>query len=267
MVRRHGFSLVELSIVLVILGLLTGGILAGQSLIRAAELRSVTAEGAGYFTAVHSFRDKYWNLPGDMPNATVFWGVADGNGADIACRDKPTTDGKTCNGNGNGAINNSPVLEWLRVWQHLADAGLIEGNYTGTLATFSGYSANTVGGVNSPRSKMANMIWGATGDSAAIPGSTTAPALNPANLILSVTANNASVSVADSLGLKPENAWNLDMKLDDGSPMTGRVVAVKGDGTNTFCTTAAGTAPPGDAGSTYRLTNNNRDCAIYLLIQ
>ena len=67
-----GFSLVELSIVLVILGLLIGGILTGQSLIRAAELRSVTTQYQGYVTAVNTFRDKYFALPGDMPNAIDF---------------------------------------------------------------------------------------------------------------------------------------------------------------------------------------------------
>lgn len=58
------FSLVELSIVLVILGLLTGGILAGQSLIRAAELRAVSTEYSRYITATQSFRDKYFAVPG-----------------------------------------------------------------------------------------------------------------------------------------------------------------------------------------------------------
>ena len=72
---RSGFSLVELSIVLVILGLLTGGILAGQSLIRAAELRSVATESQRYMAALNSFRDKYFALPGDMANATAFWGA------------------------------------------------------------------------------------------------------------------------------------------------------------------------------------------------
>ena len=72
--RPQGFSLVELSIVLVILGLLTGGILAGQSLIRASELRAATAEYQRYATSIQSFRDKYMALPGDMTNATRFWG-------------------------------------------------------------------------------------------------------------------------------------------------------------------------------------------------
>ena len=72
--QKQGFSLVELSIVLVILGLLTGGILTGQSLIRAAELRSVTTEFQKYQTAMMTFRDRYMALPGDMRNATAFLG-------------------------------------------------------------------------------------------------------------------------------------------------------------------------------------------------
>ncbi len=55
----NAFSLVELSIVLVILGLLVGGVLSGQSLIRAAELRSITEDYARYVTATHTFKDKY----------------------------------------------------------------------------------------------------------------------------------------------------------------------------------------------------------------
>ena len=78
---RAAFSLVELSIVLVILGLLTGGILTGQNLIRAAELRSVVTEFQTYQTAVMTFRDKYFALPGDMTNATDFWGEMTNCGA------------------------------------------------------------------------------------------------------------------------------------------------------------------------------------------
>lgn len=98
----------ELSIVLVILGLLTGGILAGQLLIRAAELRSVTTEYNRYVTAVQSFRDKYFALPGDMNNAAAFWGAADGStGNTAACVTTASTSTATCNGDGNGIVSPS----------------------------------------------------------------------------------------------------------------------------------------------------------------
>ena len=88
---QRAFSLVELSIVLVILGLLTGGILAGQSLIRAAELRSVTNEFQRYIVATQSFRDKYFAAPGDITDAHRFWTSAGGNGANAACQGAATS--------------------------------------------------------------------------------------------------------------------------------------------------------------------------------
>ena len=127
------FSLVELSIVLVILGLLVGGILSGQSLIRAAELRSFTTEYSKYVAAVNSFKDKYFQLPGDMPNATSFWGAAHATPA--TCLTTVGTGSQTCNGDGNGSISNAAAAsqygEEYTFWQHLANAGLIEGSYTG----------------------------------------------------------------------------------------------------------------------------------------
>jgi len=129
---KHAFSLVELSIVLVILGLLTGGILGGQSLIRAAEMRSISTEHARWVAAAQTFRDKYFALPGDMSNATKFWGTADA----ASCSLTSTGDARTCDGNGNGVLNYSfsgnTAHEHFRFWQQLANAGLIEGNYSGT---------------------------------------------------------------------------------------------------------------------------------------
>lgn len=145
---RHGFSLVELSIVLVILGLLTGGILAGQSLIRASELRAVSTEINRYQTARYTFRDKYFALPGDMRNATSFWGNADTGAMGGECA-APLTDAgtgtQTCNGDGSGRMD--LALEERRVWQHMANAGLIEGSYSGVGTTM-------VAGVNVPTSKL-----------------------------------------------------------------------------------------------------------------
>ena len=65
-IHRDAFSLVELSIVLVILGLLVGGVLSGQALIQAAQLRAVSEEYTKYTTAALTFRDKYLATPGDM---------------------------------------------------------------------------------------------------------------------------------------------------------------------------------------------------------
>src|ERR1019366_6843373 len=67
-----GFTLIEMSIVLVIIGLIVGSVLVGRDLIRAAELRSVISEVEKYKTAVMTFKGKYDCLPGDCANATTF---------------------------------------------------------------------------------------------------------------------------------------------------------------------------------------------------
>src|ERR1700735_2843794 len=65
---KSGFTLIELSIVLVIIGLIVGGILTGQSLIDAAAQREQIAQIEKYNTAVRTFQGKYGYLPGDIPN-------------------------------------------------------------------------------------------------------------------------------------------------------------------------------------------------------
>ncbi len=267
--QPRGFSLVELSIVLVILGLLTGGILAGQSLIRAAELRSVSTEYGKYMTAVRSFRDKYFAIPGDMTNATAFWGVLAGTGSDATCQGTTATGAATCNGDGDGSLmwNNTANNEIGRFWQHLANAGLIEGQYTGVLAS----GTCTVGIV--PMGKMSGSCWlaypgkgwAAGAGNTYYAGDTGSFAGDYGKSELVYKSLTASTSTAGSYPLKPEEAWNIDTKMDDGNPATGSVMGIKGDGTNTNCTSFAGVAPPGDAGATYKLSNSSKDCALYFV--
>lgn len=111
---QSGFSLIELSVVLVILALLVGGILAGRHLIRSAELVNAASQPQEYKAAVNSFQQRYVELPGDMPNASDYWpGVLSGD-----------ADGRIDYGGGGGA-------EEFRVWQMLSLAGSIPGQYTG----------------------------------------------------------------------------------------------------------------------------------------
>ena len=72
--HKAGFTLIELSIVLVVIGLIVGGILVGQDLIKAAEVRAQIGQINEYNTAVNTFRGKYGYLPGDIPDpyATQF---------------------------------------------------------------------------------------------------------------------------------------------------------------------------------------------------
>lgn len=216
----RAFSLVELSIVLVILGLLTGGILAGQSLIRASELRSVVTDVQRFQSAVYSFRDKYNGIPGDLRNATRFWTSAGGTGDDIACIDAQSGgSAATCNGTGDGQVRSTPgylYSERFLAWKHLANAGLIEGSYTGkTTGALGSYGASP--GINVPASKIGQASWDLFYMSEA--GSLTS--------YFSGTQFDTNMLTFFYSSMSPENMWGIDTKLDDGSPVYGKVTVTR----------------------------------------
>ncbi len=253
--RDDAFSLVELSIVLVILGLLVGGVLSGQSLIRAAELRAVTSEHSRYMAAVQSFRDKYFALPGDMANATQFWGAAHATPA--TCQTTASTTIATCDGNGDGQVLDGSY-EIFRFWQHLANAGLIEGQYNGVAGP--AHALNHVIGTNAPRARMSNAGWGFSflGNHAGDAGTY---ALDYGHLFW---FGSPSIHRPQSNILKPEEAWNVDTKVDDGRPAMGKVIMrseTGGWGTASNCTTSTSNT---DYNGNYNLASSTVGCALMI---
>lgn len=250
----RGFSLVELSIVLVILGLLTGGILAGQALIRAAELRSVSTAMQRYHTAVYSFRDKYFEIPGDMSQATRFWLSAGGTGSDAACIAAQTGGAaNTCNGNGNGQVYNPSTgpadmlnTERFLAWKHLANAGLIEGSYTGKTTGAAG-SGSFGPATNIPASRLASGFY----DLCSPMGS--APDFFAGTDVTKIVLTHAGAPA------KPAEVWSFDLKLDDGSPATGTVF-------NTI-STVSGCTDSTSVPANYALTSSSAACNFYYAVQ
>jgi prepilin-type N-terminal cleavage/methylation domain-containing protein len=121
---QNGFTLVEIAIVLVIVGLLIGGVLKGQEMITNAKLKRIESEGAGLAAAMFSYQDRYLQLPGDDSEADTRFTVYDA--ADSAI------------GNGNGTIDGAWDMNTATVWNdgseetlkffaHLRAAGLIPG--------------------------------------------------------------------------------------------------------------------------------------------
>lgn len=265
MKQRGGFSLLELSIVLVIIGLIAGGIVSGSSMIRAAELRSVITQESQFHIAIHTFRDKYLGMPGDLKNATAFWGAepaANCPGDETT----PSTTSATCDGNGNGQIAWHGAAgfggESHRFWQHLANAELISGTYTGV---HSAGSCNTNGqcnvalGVNAPESSINGVGWSIAYETAIVgnahPQDFPRPAAN--TLYLGQVGNFTS-----NPAFEPSEAWNLDKKNDDGKPGTGRIRTWSPNfGPATNCSTSNDPAV-----SEYNVSNDTIACPIIVLL-
>lgn len=245
---KRAFSLVELSIVLVILGLLVGGILSGQALIRAAELRAVSTEYQKYVTAGNSFRDKYFQIPGDMTNATQFWGAAHADPA--TCVTTASTSTATCNGNGDGRVNGG-YSEWWHYWKHLANAGLIEGTYNGVAGASSVVDA--IIGTNVPRSKLSNAGW-TMANYSNFAGDSAWYAMDYGNT-LAFGAKHGATGFTWGRTVSTGELWNIDTKIDDGHPARGKLIA----GFWNDCTTSASLS---DLTGTYALNVTGTVCGI-----
>jgi prepilin-type N-terminal cleavage/methylation domain-containing protein len=202
--QTKAFTLVELSIVILIIGLIIGGITAGSSLIQQARLRAIISEFSNLKSAVNLFKVQFNNaLPGDISNASNNWSSAvNGNG-----------DGLIGNGQGNDQMG-----EGLQAFAHLSYASLIAGNFNGTSAGTPAYQP----GVNLPGSKFSPIAIyylyyhnAGTG----IYGFHT-------NFIslASNTSNPWSNGIINST-----QAYTIDIKMDDGLAATGGMLTFRGD--------------------------------------
>ena len=134
--RQSGFTLVEIAIVLVIIGLLIGGVLKGQEMITNAKVNKIENDYKGVSAAILAYQDRYGVLPGDDPAASTrfsgTWVAAD-------------------NGNGDGNIqggwnSTNNANESRKIWKHLRGSGLIKGPVNTTAASYQ-QPSNAFGGL------------------------------------------------------------------------------------------------------------------------
>jgi prepilin-type N-terminal cleavage/methylation domain-containing protein len=208
--KQRGFTLIEIAIVLVIIGLLLGGVLKGQELITSARVRNLISQQDGVKAAYFGFQDRFRALPGDYAQATA------------------NINQTTVNGNGNGqieaaaaAVAGSVATEDIAVWEHLSRAGFITGAYTHAAA----YAAASA--LANPYS----MFLILRADNLYLDPNATVPQRH--NL---KTGNQVPADIIAE----------VDRKVDDGAPRTGnfRFSATSASGTAANpATCLSGTAP------------------------
>ncbi len=198
--KQCGFTLVEIAIVLVIIGLLLGGVLKGQELITAARVRNLADQTAGVQAAYYGFIDRYRAVPGDMLPLQACGAI--GN-------EVPNCPNPGVGGNGNGTID--PALDGAGVWAeaaaawaHMAAAGFLQGRYAGTAtaATYATAAAPTPAAPTNPWNGF--LLLGRTADYM----NTTAG--QPPRLHL-IMGRNVPVNIMRE----------LDVKVDDSLPQSG----------------------------------------------
>jgi prepilin-type N-terminal cleavage/methylation domain-containing protein len=227
---HRGFTLIELSIVLVIIGLVVSGILFGKDLIHQAQLRSVISTKDALVVAARTFQGKYNQLPGDMDAAKASnFGFFTFTGPNVHYIGNG--DG-ILGGNLTGGLEGVCSGENSVFFRHLAEAKLIALPTSVPLEPSTGIST---AGLPTDETTATPFTLSRYLPSA---GSTffCANSLDQSNFFRSAGINNQQnaltlrgpSTVANSSIMEPSlsamDLYSLDQKIDDGNPVTGKVL-------------------------------------------
>jgi prepilin-type N-terminal cleavage/methylation domain-containing protein len=200
--KQKGFTLVEIAIVLVIIGLLLGGILKGQELINSARVRNLADQNSGIQAAYYGFIDRYRQVPGDFGSVAASQAM----GVTIVLPAAASTT------DGNGQLDNT-LEEAAAVWEQLAKSQFLGGGFTPATAvpaSEGAYVTDRVGPSNAFNGALVlTRNQGYTGT---------------ASIRLNLhMGRNVPVTIARE----------LDVKVDDGLPNTGVLRLTNTDGSST----------------------------------
>lgn len=234
--HRDGFTLIELSIVLVIITLVAGGVLVGRELIAISEINGTISQKQKYDIATNAFRLKYNAFPGDVPSSNArgfsLFGVTGGFANTIGF------------GNGDGILQGHYNASYTQggvfsgevgmFFLHLAQAGLVEKGYgymgpnviiVGATATGGSTTALPTTSANATAGQIAQLI------PAAKVGKNNYFAVGSLGgvnyyALTGITTIDTGHNVLGTNQLTPEEAYTIDRKIDDGKPGTGTVRAL-----------------------------------------
>jgi prepilin-type N-terminal cleavage/methylation domain-containing protein len=239
--NNYGFTLVELSIVLIVIALVIAGVLTGQTLIKNAKLISVYDDITKFTNAFSSFKDSYKALPGDLDAATAF----------------PNFQGAGSNRN-DGIIQWTPAFsaggnqasESILAWHHLFIAGLNDFNpiFSASSVALSVIDETTR---NIPASKIQGLGYLIFCDDTN--GTSTALKIHAIQLAPPTWAGGGAPN-GQGPGLSGEDSFFLDTKYDDGVPNNGSIRALDNPAVNDCVSTT----------SAYQVGANNKDMVCFL---
>ena len=214
--RQSGFTLIEIAIVLVIIGLLLGGILKGQELINSARVKNLGTDFRNIPVFIYGYQDKFKTLPGDDP-------VADTHVAGTPAT-TPTPADKRGNGVIDGNWNSTTQTdESYLFWQHVRLAGLAPGVTTPGDASY--------------------LPTNASGGTIGIQSGTAAASTSPIRV---GTVGIRGAYIICSTGILGKFVKQLDIQMDDGNTAAGSMMATLTDG-YLIGAEAVATADIGDA--------------------
>jgi prepilin-type N-terminal cleavage/methylation domain-containing protein len=211
--RQEGFTLIEIAIVLVIIGLLLGGVLKGQELINNARVKSFANDFRNIPVYIYSYQDRFRAIPGDDQQANTHVGGVNAT----------TPAGTLNNGQINGAWNSATNTdESCLFWSHIRLANLAPGATTAACGAAGYYPVNASGGQIGVQSS------------------------NGFTTITLPTAMTGTYTIC-SANISGQFVLQLDTLLDDGNPQTGSMRAIDQTAlaAQTAATTAAVQANPG----------------------
>lgn len=246
---QTGFTLVELSIVLVIIGLIIGGVLVGQDLIKAAKIRAMVNQIQQLDAGKNTFRTKYNAFPGDItPNNSNSFGL--GN----------------FGGNGDGVIrdatnDNSPYAgEVEYFWTHMRAAALVAGEAVPTTKLGKGHLMQASRGVD-PYLGGGSLLYYTV-----LPARPT----NGGPVLFSCTGA-ANSNTATCPVMTPYEVYGIDSKMDDGASRSGIVKCITGANnpgdTDSIAGQANGVTPCSDGNSVYDVDNEVNTSTFWIRSQ
>ncbi len=210
--NNAAFTVIELAISLTIIALIMVGVFAGQEILKSSKHNSLIADIRSYEAANNTFELKYDSVPGDMRNATDYWGE---DSDTTPCPDADVGDG-TCDGNGNGKVDN---LEAGRVWQQLSLSEIIKADYT--------FDSAVIIGTNFPETSFddTTISLGYSGfwNDGFLPNAAKNKNVLCTNGVSYGSGDPCSSPVGSAI--LADDALAIDLKIDDGKPYDGYLIA------------------------------------------